>query len=170
MQNIKENKKKRNSPTNLGRNPSYSPLPLSLSPCSAQSTLSPYSFTLSHLRVGPPRQTFLLPGDFARAAGFYGDLAESFPPPARTSGLAHIKPVALQPPSSSSRAPPGWVGDIRRRGLSPAPVIGGRSSGRGCSASCVVRVCAEYRSQDRFGCQQLLVGDWDHRGSAPRRG
>jgi hypothetical protein len=102
MQNIKENKKKRNSPTNLGRNPSYSPLPLSLSPCSAQSTLSPYSFTLSHLRVGLPRQTFLLPGDFARAAGFYGDLAESFPPPARTSGLAHIKPVALQPPSSSS--------------------------------------------------------------------
>jgi hypothetical protein len=77
MQNIKENKK-RNSPTNLGRNPSYSPLPLSLSPCSAQSTLSPYSFTLSHLRVGPPRQTFLLPGDFARAAGFYGDLAGSF--------------------------------------------------------------------------------------------
>ena len=34
----------------------------------------------------------------ARAAGSYGDLAESFPPPARTSGLAHIKPVALQPP------------------------------------------------------------------------
>jgi hypothetical protein len=31
MQNIKENKK-RISPTNLGRNPSYSPLPLSLSP------------------------------------------------------------------------------------------------------------------------------------------
>jgi hypothetical protein len=114
MQNIKENKK-RNSPTNLGRNPSYSPLPLSLSPCSAQSTLSPYSFTLSHLRVGPPRQTFLLPGAFAHAAGFYGDLAESFPPPARTSGLAHIKPVALQPPSSSSRivescaTSPPWI-------------------------------------------------------------
>jgi hypothetical protein len=31
MQNIKENKK-RNSPTNLGRNPSYSPLPLSFFP------------------------------------------------------------------------------------------------------------------------------------------
>jgi hypothetical protein len=39
----------------------------------------------------------------ARAAGSYGDLAESFPPPARTSGLALIKPVAVQPPSSSSR-------------------------------------------------------------------
>jgi hypothetical protein len=41
MQNIKENKK-RNSPTNLCRNPSYSPLSLSLSP--ARPTLPPFIF------------------------------------------------------------------------------------------------------------------------------
>jgi hypothetical protein len=42
MQNIKENKR-RNLPTNLGRNPSYSPLPMSLPP--ARPTLPPFLFT-----------------------------------------------------------------------------------------------------------------------------
>jgi hypothetical protein len=43
MQNIKENKK-RNSPTNLGRN-SYNPQSLSLSPCSVHAT--PFIFLLT---------------------------------------------------------------------------------------------------------------------------
>jgi hypothetical protein len=53
MQNIEENKR-RNLPTNLGRNPSYSPLPMSFSPCSAHATS--FSFYQWHLHAGPTRQ------------------------------------------------------------------------------------------------------------------
>jgi hypothetical protein len=102
MQNIKENKK-RNSPTNLGRNPSYSPLPLSLSPLLGPiHSLSLFFYPVT-LTCGASSTDISSPRRLRARRWILRGSRGVVPPPARTSGLAHIKPVALQPPSSSSR-------------------------------------------------------------------
>jgi hypothetical protein len=80
-----------------------------------------------HCQVGPLGQLDLLPqlnviSTPRRAAGSYGDFAESFPPPARTSGLAHIKPVALRPPKPrANRGTISVVAEARDRRCRATP-------------------------------------------------